>query len=174
MQYPFNLHSLTVCLTIHFFFRVKPVREGERRSRRKLGLAPEFKAEDLPVRTRRPRVQVQSVPVETAAPELPRALEKAVVVTPVARPFVPLPTPAVNSADVDNEAMAAIGQEVEVEAPYVVLEVVAAEQVLEATENVPVVLVPVANAPQRSWSLWCVKAALAVGNMIVNDRPVFF
>jgi hypothetical protein len=44
MQYPFNLHSLTVCLTINFFFRVKPVREGERRSRRKLGLAPEFKA----------------------------------------------------------------------------------------------------------------------------------
>ena len=32
MQYPFNLHSLTVCLTINFFFRVKPVREGERRS----------------------------------------------------------------------------------------------------------------------------------------------
>jgi hypothetical protein len=43
-----------------FFFRVKPVREGERRSRRKLGLAPEFKAEDLPVRTRRPRVLVQA------------------------------------------------------------------------------------------------------------------
>ena len=60
MQYPFNLHSLTVCLTINFFFRVKPVREGERRSRRKLGLAPEFKAEDLPVRTRRPRVLVQA------------------------------------------------------------------------------------------------------------------
>jgi hypothetical protein len=96
-----------------------------------------------------------------------------VVVSPVVRLFS-LPTPAVNSADVDNEAMAAIGQEVEVEAPYVVLEVVAAEQVLEATENVPVVLVPVANAPQRSWSLWCVKAALAVGNMIVNDRPVIF
>ena len=72
--------------------------------------APELKAEDLPVRTRCPRVQVQSAPVETTAPELPRALEKAVLVTPVARPFVLLPTPAVNSADVDNEAMAAIGQ----------------------------------------------------------------
>jgi hypothetical protein len=34
-------------------------------------------------------------------------LEKDVVVTPVARPFVILPTPAVNSAEVDNEAMAA-------------------------------------------------------------------
>jgi hypothetical protein len=41
-----------------------------------------FKAEDLPDRTRHPRVQVQSAPVETTAPELPRALEKAVVVTP--------------------------------------------------------------------------------------------
>jgi hypothetical protein len=47
-----------------------------------------FKAEDLPVRTRCPMVHVQSAPVETTAPELPRALEKAVVVTPVARPFV--------------------------------------------------------------------------------------
>jgi hypothetical protein len=47
------------------------------------------------------------------------------VVTPVARPFVPLPTPAVNSADVDNEAMAAIGKGVVVEASCVVLEVVA-------------------------------------------------
>jgi hypothetical protein len=157
-----------------FFFRVKSVREGERRSRRKLGIAPEFKAEDLPVRTRRPRVQVQSAPVETTAPELPRALEKTVVVAPVARPFFLLPTPAVNSADVDNEAMAIISQGVVVEAPCVVLEVVAAEQVLEATENVPVVPVPVAHAPQRGWARWCVSAALAVGNMIVNDGPVFF
>ena len=148
MQYPFNLHSLTVCLTIHFL-RVKPVREGERRSRRKLGLAPDFKAEDLPDRTRHRRVQVQSAPVETTAPELPRALEKAVVVTPVARPFVILPTPAVNSAEVDNEAMAAIGQGVVVEAPCVVLEVVAAEQVLGGHRNIPVVPVPVAHAPQR-------------------------
>ena len=96
------------------------------------------------------------------------------VVTPVARPFVLLPTPAVNSADVDNEAMAAIGQGVVVEAPCVVLEVVAAEQVLEATTNVPVVPVPVAHAPQGGWARWCVSAALAVGNMIVNDGPVFF
>jgi hypothetical protein len=61
-----------------------------------------------------------------------------------------------------------------VEAPCVVLEVVAAKQVLEAKENVPVVPVPVAHAPQRGWARWCVSAALAVGNMIVNDRPVFF
>ena len=155
---------------------MKPVRQGERRSRRKLGLAPEFKAEDLPVRTRRPRVQVQVVPVEAMAPEQPRDLQNAVVVTPVARPFVPLPAPAVNSADVDNEAMAAIGQGVVVEAPLVVLEVVAAEQVLDVVDLVPVVPVPnpVAHAPQRGWAWWFVGAALAVGNMIVNDGAVFY
>ena len=200
MQYPFNLHSLTVCLTIHFFFRVKPVREGERRSRRKLGLAPEFKAEDLPVRTRRPRVLVQAfepvpvvqtpepvpvvqtpvfvpvvqtpvfVPVEATLPELPRDLQNPVVVSPVVRLFS-LSTPAVNSADVDDETMAAIGQGVVAEAPCVALEVVAAEQVFEAID-IPVV--PVAPAPQRGWTRWCVRAALAVGNMIVNDGHVFF
>ena len=95
------------------------------------------------------------------------------VVTPVARQVVPLPTPAVNSADVDNETMAAIGQGVVVAAPCVALEVVAAEQVLETTENVPVVPVPIAHAPQRGWARWCARAALAVGNMIVNDGPVF-
>jgi len=197
MHYPFNLHSLTVCLTIHFFFRVKPVREGERRSRRKLGLAPEFKAEDLPVRTRRPRVLVQAsepvpvvqtpvfvpvvqtpvfvpvvqtpvfVPVEATPPELPRA---PVVVSPVVRLFSS-PTPAVNSADVDDETMSAIGQEVVAEAPCVALEVVAAEQVFEAID-IPVV--PVVPAPQRGWAWWCVGAALAVGNMIVNFGRVFF
>ncbi|SHE22005.1 hypothetical protein BBROOKSOX_1721 [Bathymodiolus brooksi thiotrophic gill symbiont] len=191
MQYPFNLHSLTVCLTINFFFRVKPVREGERRSRRKLGLAPEFKAEDLPVRTRRPRVLVQAfepvpvvqtpepvpvvqtpvfVPVEATLPELPRDLQNPVVVSPVVRLFS-LSTPAVNSADVDDETMAAIGQGVVAEAPCVALEVVAAEQVFEAID-IPVV--PVAPAPQRGWTRWCVRAALAVGNMIVNDGHVFF
>ena len=200
MQYPFNLHSLTVCLTINFFFRVKPVREGERRSRRKLGLAPEFKAEDLPVRTRRPRVLVQApepvpvvqtpvfvpvvqtpvfvpvvqtpvfVPVEATLPELPRDLQNPVVVSPVVRLFS-LSTPAVNSADVDDETMAAIGQGVVAEAPCVALEVVAAEQVFEAID-VPVV--PVAPAPQRGWTQWCVRAALAVGNMIVNDGHAFF
>ena len=182
---------MTVCLTIHFFFRVKPVREGERRSRRKLGLAPEFKAEDLPVRTRRPRVLVQAfepvpvvqtpepvpvvqtpvfVPVEATLPELPRDLQNPVVVSPVVRLFS-LSTPAVNSADVDDETMAAIGQGVVAEAPCVVLEVVAAEQVFEAID-IPVV--PVAPAPQRGWTRWCVRAALAVGNMIVNDGHVFF
>ena len=191
MQYPFNFHSLTVCLTINFFFRVKPVREGERRSRRKLGLAPEFKAEDLPVRTRRPRVLVQApelvpvvqtpvfvpvvqtpvfVPVEATLPELPRDLQNPAVVSPVVRLFS-LSTPAVNSADVDDETMAAIGQEVVAEAPCVALEVVAAEQVFEA---IVIPVVPVAPAPQRGWTRWCVRAALAVGNMIVNDGHVFF
>ena len=182
MQYPFNLHSLTVCLTINFFFRVKPVHEGERRSRRKLGLAPEFKAEDLPVRTRRPRVLVQApkpvpvvqtpvfVPVEATLPELPRDLQNPVVVSPVVRLFS-LSTPAVNSADVDDETMAAIGQGVVAEAPCVALEVVAAEQVFEA---IVIPVVPVAPAPQRGWIQWCVRAALAVGNMIVNDGHVFF
>ena len=191
MQYPFNLHSLTVYLTIHFFFRVKPVREGERRSRRKLGLAPEFKAEDLPVRTRRPRVLVQAfepvpvvqtpepvpvvqtpvfVPVEATLPELPRDLQNPVVVSPVVRLFS-LSTPAVNSADVDDETMAAIGQGVVAEAPCVALEVVAAEQVFEA---IVIPVVPVAPAPQRGWTRWCVRAALAVGNMIVNDGHAFF
>ena len=170
---------------------MKPVREGERRSRRKMGLAPEFKAEDLPVRTRRPRVLVQAfepvpvvqtpepvpvvqtpvfVPVEATLPELPRDSANPVVVSPVVRLFS-LSTPAVNSADVDDETMAAIGQGVIAEAPCVVLEVVAAEQVFEAID-IPVV--PVAPAPQRGWTRWCVRAALAVGNMIVNDRHVFF
>jgi hypothetical protein len=45
------------------------------------------------------------------------------------------PTPAVNSADVDDEAMAAIGQRVVAEAPCVALEVVAEEQVFEAIES---------------------------------------
>jgi hypothetical protein len=97
---------------------VKLVREGERRSRRKLGLAPEFMVLDLTVHTRRPRVLIQapqsvpviqtplSVPVEPTTPERPREL----VVTPVARPVASSPTPGVHSADVDDEAMAAIGQ----------------------------------------------------------------
>ena len=89
---------------------MKPVRQGKRRSRHKFGLAPEVKAEDLPVRTRRPRVLVQafeavrvvqtpvSVPVEASPAELSRA---PVVVFPVVR-LVPSPSPAVNSADVDD------------------------------------------------------------------------
>ena len=168
---------------------MKPVRQAERRSRRKLGLAPEYKAEDLPVRTRRPRVLVQApepvpvvqtpepvpvvqtpvfVPVEAMPAELPRDLQNPVVVSPVVR-LVFSPTPAVNSADVDDEAMAAIGQRVVAEAPCVAFEVVAEEQVFEA---IPVV--PIAPAPQRGWTRWCVRAALAVGNMIVNDGHVFF
>ena len=54
------------------------------------------------------------------------------------------------------------------------LEVVKAEQVLEAVDVVPVVPVPVAHASQCGWAWWCVSAALAVGNMIVNDGSVFF
>ena len=57
------------------------------------------------------------------------------------------------------------------EAPCVSLEVVAAEHVLE-TIDIPVV--SVAPAPQRGWTQWFIGAALAVGNMIVNDGPVFF
>ena len=187
---------------------MKPVRQGERRSRRKLGLAPEYKAEDLPVRTRRPRVLVQapepvpvvqtpeavpmvqtpepvpvvqtpepvavvqtpvSVPVEAMPAELPRDLQNPVVVSPVVR-LVFSPTPAVNSADVDDETMAAIGQRVVAEAPCVALEVVAEEQVFEA--RIPVV--PIVPAPQRGLVWWYIGAALTVGNMIVNDRPVFF
>ena len=60
MQYLFDIHCLIVCLKIDFVYRMKHVREGERRSRRKLGLSPELKAEDLPVRTRRPKVLVQT------------------------------------------------------------------------------------------------------------------
>jgi hypothetical protein len=67
--------------------------------------------------------------------------------------------------------MAAIGQGVVAEAPCVALEVVAAEQVFEA---IVIPVVPVAPAPQRGWTQWCVRAALAVCNMIVNDGHVFF
>lgn len=65
MQYLFNIHCLIVCLTINYFNRMKPVREGERHSRRKLGLSPEFKAEDLPVRTRHPKVLIQARGIST-------------------------------------------------------------------------------------------------------------
>jgi hypothetical protein len=68
------------------------------------------------------------------------------------------PTPAVNSADVDDEAMAAIGQRVVAEAPCVALEVVAEEQVFEAI--IPVV--PIALAPQRGLVWWYIGAALTV------------
>ena len=59
MQYLFDTHCLIVCLKMDFVYRMKHVREGERRSRPKLGLSPELKAEELPVRTRRPKVLVQ-------------------------------------------------------------------------------------------------------------------
>jgi hypothetical protein len=44
-----------------------------------------------------------SVPVEAMPAELPRDLQNPVVVSPVVR-LVFSPTPAVNSADVDDEA----------------------------------------------------------------------
>ena len=95
---------------------MKHVREGERRSRRKLGLSQEIKAEDLPVRTRRPKVLVHrlvvEVPVlvlmETTIPELPRDLQDATVDTPVARPVVSSPTPDIHLGY--EETMASIGQ----------------------------------------------------------------
>ncbi len=157
---------------------MKPVREGERRSRRKLGLAPEFKASDLPVRTRRPKVLVQApqpvpvvqtplfVPVEPTTPEQPRELVVAAVASPVASSY----TAGVHSPDVHDEAMAAIDQVVVGKAPCLALELVVAEHVLEAIE-IPVV--PVAPAPQRGWRRWCLRAALVIGNMIVNDSVVF-
>ena len=126
---------------------MKHVREGERRSRRKLGLSQEIKAEELPVRTRRPKVLVQ-VPVlvlmETTTPELPRDLQDAAVGTPVARPVVSSPTPAIHLGY--GETMASIGQSVVGEAPCISLVEVAAEQMLEAICIVPVV--PVAPAPE--------------------------
>ena len=60
MQYLFDIHCLIVCLKMDFVYRMKHVREGERRTRHKLGLSPELKAEYLPVRTRRPKVLVQT------------------------------------------------------------------------------------------------------------------
>ena len=38
MQYLFDIYCLIVCLKMDFVYRMKHVREGERRSRRKLGL----------------------------------------------------------------------------------------------------------------------------------------
>jgi hypothetical protein len=108
------------------------------------------------------------VPVEATLPELPRDLQNPVVVSPVVRLFS-LSTPAVNSADVDDETMAAIGQRVVAEAPCVALEVVAAEQVFEA---IVIPVVAVAPAPQRGWTRWCVRAALAVGNMTLELPPI--
>jgi hypothetical protein len=47
---------------------------------------------------------------------------------------------------------------------------VAEEQVFEAIDSIPVV--PVAPAPQRGWTRWCVRAALAVGNMTLAQTWV--
>ena len=103
------------------------------------------------------------IPVEATTPELPRDLQNAAVVTPVARPVVSSPAPAIHLAY--GETMASIGQGVVDEAHCVALVEVAAGQMLEPIDIVPVV--PLAPAPQRSWIWWCAGAALAVGNMIV-------
>ena len=58
MQYLFDIHCLIVCLKMDFVYRMKHVREGERRSRRKLDLSPELKT--YPFETRRPKVLVQT------------------------------------------------------------------------------------------------------------------
>jgi len=103
------------------------------------------------------------VPVEATTSELPRDLQNVVVVTPVARTVVSSPTPAIHLAY--GETMASICQGVVGKAPCVALVEVAAEQLLESIDIVPVV--PVAPAPQRGWAWGCAGAALAVGNMIV-------
>lgn len=90
------------------------------------------------------------VPVEASTPELPRNLQNAAVVTPVARPVVSSPTPAIHLAY--GETMAAIGQGVVGEASCAALVEVAAEQLLEAIDIVPVV--SVALVPERGWA-WC-------------------
>ena len=91
---------------------------------------------------------VVEVPVlvlmETTTPELPRDLEDAAVGTPVARPVVSSPTPAIHLGY--GETMASIGQSVVGEAPCISLVEVAAEQILEAIYIVPVV--PVTPAPE--------------------------
>ena len=73
-----------------------------------MGRSPEFKAEDLPVRTRCAKIVVHSsepVPVvEATTPELPKDSQKAEVGTPVVH------TPAVDSAIVDDVAIATIDQ----------------------------------------------------------------
>ena len=103
------------------------------------------------------------VPVEATTPELPWDLQNTAVVTSVARPVVSSPTPAIHLGY--GESMASIGQGVVGEAPFISLVEVAAEQMLEAINIVPVV--PVAPALQRGWAWWCAGAALNVGNMIV-------
>ena len=100
--------------------------------------------------------------VDVITPELPWDLQNAAVVTPVARPAVSWPTPAIHLAY--GETTASIGQGVVGEAPCVALVEVGADQLLDPIDIVPVV--PVAPAPQRGWVWWCAGAALAVGNMI--------
>ena len=89
MQYLFDIHCLIVCLKMDFVYRMKHVREGERRSRRKLGLSPELKT--YPFEPGVPRfwyklvVEVPvPVPVEATTPELPWDLQNIAVVTSVA------------------------------------------------------------------------------------------
>ena len=162
MQYLFDIHCLIVCLKMDFVYRMKHVREGERRSRRKLGLSPELKT--YPFEPSVPRfwyklvVEVPvPVPVEATNPELPWDLQNIAVVTSVARPVVSSPTPAIHLGY--GETMASIGQGVVGEVHCISLVVVAEEQMLEPIDIVP--------ALQRGWAWWCAGAALNVGNTIV-------
>jgi len=149
----------------------KPFREGEHRSRRKLGLSPEFKAEDLPVRTSVLRLIVvpssEPVPVvEATTPELPRDSQKAEVGTPV------VPTPTIDSAIVDDVVIATIRQgevtDKHCVSLFVVDEVdVAAEQVSEA------IVAPIFPVSKRGWYQWFDGAALAVGIPISNGVRYF-
>ena len=112
MQYLFDIHCSIVCLKMDFVYRMKHVREGERRSRRKLGLSSELKT--YPFEPGVPRfwyklvVEVPvPVPVEATTPELPWDLQNIAVVTSVARPVVSSPTPAIHLGY--GETMASIG-----------------------------------------------------------------
>ena len=141
-------------------YRMKHVRDGERRSRRKLGLSPELKT--YPFEPGVPRfwyklVVEVPVPVEATTPELPWDLQNIAAVTSVARPVVSSPTPAIHLGY--GETMASIGQGVVGEAHCISLVEVAVEQMLEPIDIVP--------ALQRGWAWWCADAALNVGNMIV-------
>ena len=100
--------------------------------------------------------------METTTPELPRGLQDAAAVTPVARPVVSSPTPAIHLAY--GETMASIGQGVVDEAPCVALVEVAAEQLLEAIYIVQLYL---SLLLCRGWAWWCASAALALGYVIV-------
>ena len=109
----------------------------------------------------------ESVPVvEVTTPELPRDSQKAEIGTPVVH------TPAVDSAIVDDVAIATIGQgEVADKSGVSLFTIdemdVASEQVSDD------IYVPIFPVPKRGWYRWCDSAALAVGNLINNGIGYF-